>query len=62
MHAHELRRYFKGIRTAISHLCAGDQVYLCYGHYNNLQLLELYGFMLEHNPHDEVRNGKRGTR
>ena len=32
----------------------GEQVYLCYGRHSNLELLELYGFVLEDNPHDEV--------
>lgn len=30
----------------------GDQVYLCYGTHTNLELLELYGFMLNDNPHE----------
>lgn len=30
----------------------GDQVFLCYGRHTNLELLELYGFMLPDNPHD----------
>lgn len=30
----------------------GDQVFLCYGHHTNLELLQLYGFMLPDNPHD----------
>ncbi|GMH35914.1 hypothetical protein BSKO_03782 [Bryopsis sp. KO-2023] len=33
---------------------AGDQVFMCYGCYTNLQLLEHYGFLLEENPHDAV--------
>jgi hypothetical protein len=33
---------------------AGDEVFLCYGTYTNLQLLEMYGFLLEHNPHDQI--------
>ena len=32
----------------------GDQVFLTYGHYTNVQLLETYGFLLPHNAHDEV--------
>lgn len=32
----------------------GDQVYLCYGSYTSLELLEHYGFLLPSNPHDEV--------
>jgi hypothetical protein len=32
----------------------GDQVFLCYGHYTNVELLALYGFLLEENPHDAV--------
>lgn len=30
------------------------QVYLCYGKHTNLELLELYGFVLEDNPHDRA--------
>jgi hypothetical protein len=30
----------------------GDQVFLCYGRHTNLELLEVYGFMLADNPHD----------
>ncbi|GBG59387.1 hypothetical protein CBR_g38413 [Chara braunii] len=33
----------------------GEQVYLCYGEHENLDLLEHYGFLLEHNPNDAVR-------
>ena len=33
---------------------AGEQLFLCYGHYTSIQLLCLYGFLLEDNPHDEV--------
>lgn len=33
----------------------GEQVFLCYGHYTNLELLALYGFVLPENPHDEVQ-------
>jgi hypothetical protein len=29
-------------------------VFLCYGAYTNLELLELYGFLLPANPHDKV--------
>ena len=29
-------------------------MFLCYGSYANLELLELYGFLLDHNPHDKV--------
>ncbi|KAF5830023.1 hypothetical protein DUNSADRAFT_15167 [Dunaliella salina] len=32
----------------------GEQVYLCYGRHSNLELLELYGFMLDDNPHEEA--------
>lgn len=32
----------------------GEQVFLCYGSYTNLELLEHYGFLLPHNPHEEV--------
>ncbi|BBN13999.1 hypothetical protein Mp_6g08070 [Marchantia polymorpha subsp. ruderalis] len=32
----------------------GQQVLLCYGLYNNLELLEHYGFLLPHNPNDNV--------
>jgi len=32
----------------------GEQVYLCYGRHSNLELLELYGFMLDENPHEEA--------
>lgn len=32
----------------------GDQVFLCYGRHPNLDLLELYGFMLDDNPHEEA--------
>ena len=32
----------------------GEQVYLCYGAHTNLELLELYGFVLDENPHDKV--------
>lgn len=32
----------------------GEQVYLCYGSYTDLELLEHYGFLLPKNPHDEV--------
>ncbi|KAL0036386.1 hypothetical protein WJX77_005489 [Trebouxia sp. C0004] len=34
--------------------CKGEQVFLCYGKYTNLELLEHYGFVLAHNPHDEA--------
>lgn len=30
----------------------GAEVFLCYGSHTNLELLELYGFLLDHNPHD----------
>lgn len=30
----------------------GQQVFLCYGRHTNLELLELYGFILPENPHD----------
>lgn len=33
---------------------AGSQVYLCYGRYTNLSMLELYGFLLDTNPHDQA--------
>jgi len=29
-----------------------EQVFLCYGRYNNLDLLKIYGFILDKNPHD----------
>ena len=32
----------------------GEQVFLCYGSYTNLELLEHYGFLLPGNPHDEI--------
>eukprot|EP00892_Ulva_mutabilis_P005124 jgi/Ulvmu1/2984/UM015_0024.1 len=32
----------------------GQQVFLCYGSYTNMQLLQHYGFLLPENPHDEV--------
>lgn len=32
----------------------GEQVLLCYGVYTNLELLEHYGFVLEHNPNDKI--------
>eukprot|EP00236_Picocystis_salinarum_P004697 CAMPEP_0113925918 /NCGR_PEP_ID=MMETSP1159-20121227/3468_1 /TAXON_ID=88271 /ORGANISM="Picocystis salinarum" /LENGTH=424 /DNA_ID=CAMNT_0000926257 /DNA_START=157 /DNA_END=1432 /DNA_ORIENTATION=+ /assembly_acc=CAM_ASM_000767 len=31
----------------------GDQIYLCYGKYTNLELLQFYGFMMEKNEHDQ---------
>lgn len=31
-----------------------SQVFLCYGRYTNLELLELYGFLLPENAHDSV--------
>ena len=31
----------------------GEQVFLCYGRHSNLELLELYGFVLDDNPHGE---------
>lgn len=38
---------------SLQHRCnPGDQVYLCYGRHTNLDLLELYGFLLDSNPHD----------
>ena len=45
---------------------AGEQLFLCYGHYTNLQLLQFYGFLLPYNPHDQVVCGQnwpvsRGT-
>lgn len=57
-----------GPRSPHSHLCVctcvsvvvcsrynpGDQVFLCYGRHTNLDLLELYGFMLDDNPHDQA--------
>lgn len=33
---------------------AGEQVFLCYGAHTNLDLLELYGFLLPSNPHDRA--------
>eukprot|EP00775_Hariotina_reticulata_P013289 gene13289-biopygen15186 len=33
----------------------GQEVFLCYGRHTNLDLLELYGFMLEANPHDTAQ-------
>jgi hypothetical protein len=30
-------------------------VFLCYGRHSNLDLLELYGFMMEANPHDTAQ-------
>lgn len=35
-------------------LGAGDQVYLCYGAYTNLQLLTTFGFLLDANPHERA--------
>ncbi|KAL3157808.1 hypothetical protein ABBQ32_012230 [Trebouxia sp. C0010 RCD-2024] len=32
----------------------GEQVFLCYGKYTNLELLEHYGFTLADNPHDQA--------
>ncbi|KAJ7296695.1 hypothetical protein O6H91_10G040400 [Diphasiastrum complanatum] len=32
----------------------GQQVLLCYGQYNDLELLEYYGFLLPHNPNNMV--------
>jgi hypothetical protein len=32
----------------------GEQVYLCYGRYTSLELLQLYGFLLPKNAHDEI--------
>ena len=40
--------------TALRDYRSGDQVFLCYGHYTNIQLLQFYGFLLPENPHDEV--------
>lgn len=31
----------------------GDQIFLCYGKYTNLELLQFYGFMMEQNEHDQ---------
>lgn len=32
----------------------GEQVFLCYGQYTNLELLEHYGFLLSDNPNDKI--------
>lgn len=45
----ETRSYCIHTRCAVQ---PGDQVFLCYGVYTNLELLEHYGFQLEDNPHD----------
>ena len=41
------------VRTR-SAIAQGDEVLLCYGRHTNVQLLEYYGFCLEHNPHDKA--------
>eukprot|EP00890_Picochlorum_soloecismus_P001074 jgi/Picsp_1/1968/NSC_05434-R1_set domain protein len=38
--------------VAKQHYVSKEQVFLCYGRYNNLDLLKLYGFILDNNPHD----------
>ena len=40
------------ILVAKRHYAIDEQVFLCYGRYNNLDLLKLYGFVLDDNPHD----------
>ena len=35
-------------------VAAGEQVFLCYGRYSNLELLEHYGFLFNRNAHDRV--------
>ncbi|KAK9800763.1 hypothetical protein WJX73_008794 [Symbiochloris irregularis] len=35
--------------------CKGDEMFLTYGQHTNLQLLELYGFLLDHNPDDRAQ-------
>ena len=40
----------------------GEEALVCYGRYTNLQLLELYGFVLRDNPHDTYQLGELSLR
>jgi hypothetical protein len=40
------------VLVAKQQYASDEQVFLCYGRYNNLDLLKLYGFVLDDNPHD----------
>ena len=40
--------------TARKDYAAGEQVFLCYGKYTNLELLEHYGFLFDRNDHDRA--------